>query len=410
MKDIVERFLSYIAIDTTSSEETDTTPSTPNQFILADQLADELKELGVKDVYRDEHAFVYGTVPGNLPYTCDTVGFLAHMDTSNAASGLNVKAKIIENYDGKDIVHDCGLVTSVNEYPQIAELKGKTIIVTDGNTLLGADDKAGIAIIMDFIQRLVENPDIPHGDIKVCFTPDEEIGIGIEKINLDHFVCDYAFTMDGGTVNDVNYENFNAATAVVTVTGNSIHPGSAKGKMINACQVLMDYHALLPVFQRPEFTENREGFNHMVQMEGTCEHAQSIYIIRNHDRVEFENQKALFKECERHINEMYGKQICVADVHDTYKNMKEEFKDRMYIIDLASKAIEKEGYVTTYTPIRGGTDGAKLTFKGLLTPNLGTGGMFYHGPHELLCVEDMKEMVNIVENVVRLTAERKKEA
>ncbi|MBR0229894.1 MAG: peptidase T, partial [Erysipelotrichaceae bacterium] len=324
MKDIVERFLSYTRIDTTSSEDTDVTPSTPNQFILADQLAEELRELGASEVYRDEHAFVYATVRSNLPYKTETVGFLAHMDTSNATSGNNIQAAIIENYDGKDIVHANGLVTSVEEYPQIAALKGKSIIITDGSTLLGADDKAGIAIIMDYVQRLAEHPEIPHGDIRICFTPDEEIGLGIEKINLDHFKCDYAFTVDGGEINDVTYENFNAATAVVTVTGNSIHPGSAKGKMINASQVLMDFHSLLPVFDRPEFTEGREGFNHLISINGTCEKAESVYIIRNHDRQQFEKQKQQFKYCERHINEMYGKEICHANVFDTYKNMVEE--------------------------------------------------------------------------------------
>ncbi len=407
MKDIVERFLSYTRIDTTSSEDTDVTPSTPNQFILADQLAEELRELGASEVYRDEHAFVYATVRSNLPYETETVGFLAHMDTSNATSGNNIQAAIIENYDGKDIVHANGLVTSVEEYPQIAALKGKSIIITDGSTLLGADDKAGIAIIMDYVQRLAEHPEIPHGDIRICFTPDEEIGLGIEKINLDHFKCDYAFTVDGGEINDVTYENFNAATAVVTVTGNSIHPGSAKGKMINASQVLMDFHSLLPVFDRPEFTEGREGFNHLISINGTCEKAESVYIIRNHDRQQFEKQKQHFKFCERHINEMYGKDICHANVFDTYKNMVEEFQGKMFIIYIAKKAIEMKGYAVTYTPIRGGTDGAKLTFKGVPTPNLGTGGLFCHGNHELLCIEDMKEMVDILENIGSLVSERK---
>ena len=406
MKDIVERFLSYTRIDTTSDEECLDTPSCSNQFILADQLVSELKELGIEDAHRDEHAFVYGTLLSNRDYSCDTVGFLAHMDTSNATSGFDVKGRIIENYDGNDIYLGNDIYTTVADFPQITSLKGKTIIVTDGKTLLGADDKAGVAIIMDYIQRLVEHPEIPHGTIKVCFTPDEEIGRGIDSIDLKEFVCDYAYTLDGGTVNDVTYENFNAATAIVKVEGVSIHPGSAKGKMINASQVLMDFHALLPVFERPEFTEGREGFNHLIQMEGTCEKATSVYIIRNHDAAEFERQKEEFRIAEKHINSMYGKDLLKVEIIDSYRNMVEEFKDRMYIVDLAAEAIRLEGYEPTYTPIRGGTDGSKLTFMGVPTPNLGTGGMFFHGNHELLCVEDMKEMVNILEKLGTLIAER----
>ena len=276
MKDIVERFISYTKVDTTSADDSKVCPSNPDEFILAHQLEEELKELGVQDVRVDDKCFVYGLLLANTDKKCDTVGFLAHMDTSNATSGKNIKARVIENYDGEDIELSEGIWTKVADYPQIAKLKGKDIIVTDGTTLLGADDKAGIAIIMDTVQYLQQHPECPHGDIRVCFTPDEEVGSGIGNINLDEFRCDYAFTVDGGAVNEITYETFNAASAQVIVHGNSIHPGDAKGKMINASQVLMDFHAMLPVFERPEFTEKREGFNHLTDMNGTVNY-QSIF-------------------------------------------------------------------------------------------------------------------------------------
>ena len=407
MKDIVERFISYTKINTTSVDDSEVCPSSRNQFVLAHQLEEELKELGVQDVIVDSKGFVYGFIPGNTDKKTDTIGFLAHMDTSNAASGENVKARVIENYDGKDIQLSKGIWSKVADYPQLAKLKGKDIIVTDGKTLLGADDKAGIAIIMDTVSELVKDPEFKHGDIRVCFTPDEETGSGIHNINLDVFKCDYAFTVDGGDVNGITYETFNAASAHVIIHGNSIHPGSAKNKMINASQVLMDFHAMLPVNERPEFTEKREGFNHLVGMEGTCEKAQGMYIIRNHDLGKLEQQKKQFEYIADHINKMYGKAVVELHLKDSYRNMREAFTDKMYIIEAACKAIEDAGYSPVSEPMRGGTDGAVLTVMGVPTPNLGTGGLFCHGNHEVLCIDDMKEMVKIVLNLIKNITERK---
>lgn len=406
MKDIVERFISYTRIDTTSVDDSAVCPSSPNQFILAHQLEEELKELGVQDVKVDDKCFVYGFIPGNIDKKTDTVGFLAHMDTSNAASGENVKARIIENYDGNDIELSEGIWSRVSDYPQLEKLKGKDIILTDGKTLLGADDKAGIAIIMDTISELAKHPEYKHGDLRVCFTPDEETGSGIKNIDLNEFRCDYAFTVDGGDVNGITYETFNAASAHVIIHGNSIHPGSAKGKMINASQVLMDFHAMLPVNERPEFTEKREGFNHLVEMKGTCETAEGLYIIRNHDLNKLEEQKKQFEYIADHINKMYGKEVVELRLRDAYRNMRKAFNDKMYIIEAACKAIEDAGYSPVSEPMRGGTDGAELTVRGVPTPNLGTGGLFCHGNHEVLCIDDMKEMVKITLNLIKNITER----
>jgi len=400
MKNIVERFISYTRIDTTSADDASTCPSTPNQFILARQLEEELKELNLKDVHVDEHAFVYATLPANSDRKCPVVGFLAHMDTSNMASGADIKARIIENYDGRDIELSEGIYTRVKEYPKIAELKGHDIIVTDGTTLLGGDDKAGIAIIMDAIQNLVNDPDARHGEIRVCFTPDEEIGAGIHNIRLEDFPCEYAYTVDGGDIDEVTYENFNAATAVVNFIGNSIHPGDAKGKMINALQLAVDFHSMLPAFERPENTEGREGFNHIVSLQGECEKAQAVYIIRNHDADELERQKHEFTEIAEHMNRMYGREVVDCRVSNSYRNMKEAFADRMYIIDVVSETLRQMGIEPSYTPIRGGTDGAQLTYMGIPTPNLGTGGLFCHGNHEMVSINNMKKMSEIVFNLI----------
>ncbi|MBR3351546.1 MAG: peptidase T [Erysipelotrichaceae bacterium] len=400
MKNIVERFISYTRIDTTSADDATTCPSTPNQFVLARQLEEELKELNLKDVHVDEHAFVYATLPANSDRKCPVVGFLAHMDTSNMASGADIKARIIENYDGGDIELSEGIYTRVREYPKIAELKGHDIIVTDGTTLLGGDDKAGIAIIMDAVQKLVNDPAARHGEIRICFTPDEEIGGGIHNIRLEDFPCDYAYTVDGGDIDEVTYENFNAATAVVNFIGNSIHPGDAKGKMINALQLAVDFHSMLPVFERPENTEGREGFNHIVSLQGECEKAQAVYIIRNHDADELERQKREFTEIAEHMNRMYGREVVDCRVNNSYRNMKEAFADRMYIIDVVSETLRQMGIEPSYTPIRGGTDGAQLTYMGIPTPNLGTGGLFCHGNHEMVSINNMKKMSEIVFNLI----------
>ncbi|MDI9541192.1 MAG: peptidase T [Bacillota bacterium] len=403
---IEERFINYTKIDTTSDAESKTCPSTPNQLILAEMLVEELKQLGVEDARMDENGFVYGTVESNVDHQTDVVGLLAHLDTSDATSGRDIKARIIRDYDGKDILLSEGIYTRVSDYPFLKDLKGKDLIVTDGTTLLGGDDKAGIAIIMDFIQYLYENPEVKHGKIMICFTPDEEIGSGILKIDLKQFVCDYAYTLDGGPVNCVTYENFNAANAVVTFSGNSIHPGDAKNKMINATQLAIDFHNMLPVNQRPEFTEKREGFNHLLGIVGDCQQAKSTYIIRNHDLDLLHQQMRHFELITMHINEMYNRHLVELQIKESYYNMKECLTDKMFIVEQAAKAIEQLGYKVEYDPIRGGTDGAHLSFMGIATPNLGTGGRNCHGNHELVIIDEMKEMVKVLANIINIVVER----
>lgn len=400
--DIVERFIGYVKIDTTSNEEVDKTPSSENQFVLAEKLKGELEQLGLSNISVADNSFVYATLPSNSENKCATVGFLAHMDTSNATSGKDIKTRIINDYDGKDITLSEGIVTSVDDYPFLNNLKGKSLIVTDGTTLLGGDDKAGIAIIMDMLQYLQEHKEIAHGNIEVCFTPDEEIGEGIKHIDLNRFKCDYAYTIDGGNPEAVCYENFNAATAEVSFYGNSIHPGDAKDKMINALQLAIDFHNMLPVNERAEYTSEREGFNHLLSLEGECQKAHSIYIIRNHDEEKLLRQMNEFKLAEQHLNSLYGKKVVEAIVKRTYNNMVECLKDKMYIIEQASKALKQEGIKATYPAIRGGTDGAVLSFMGIATPNLGTGDYNCHGNHELVCIDEMKTMSKVLVNLVSI--------
>ncbi|MGI6509457.1 MAG: peptidase T [Erysipelotrichaceae bacterium] len=403
---IEERFINYTKIDTTSDAGSNTCPSTVNQLVLADILVEELKQLGIKDARRADNGFVYGTVESNVDYKTDVVGLLAHLDTSDATSGKNIKARIIRDYDGKDILLSEGIYSTVKDYPFLEDLKGKDLIVTDGTTLLGGDDKAGIAIIMDFVQYLYENPEIRHGEIKICFTPDEEIGSGILNIDLKELACDYAYTLDGGPVNCVTYENFNAANAKLTFNGNSIHPGDAKNKMINATQLAIDFHNMLPVNQRPEFTEKREGFNHLLGITGDCQKAQSSYIIRNHDLDLLRQQMRHFELITMHMNEMHSRHVVELELKESYYNMKQCLIDKMFIVEQAAKAIEQLGYTVEYDPIRGGTDGAHLSFMGVATPNLGTGGRNCHGNHELVIIDEMKEMVKVLANIINIVVER----
>ncbi len=402
MERLTERFLRYVRIETTSSEETDCCPSTPGQFDLARLLVSELRELGIENAFMAENCFVYGHIVSNLDNEAAKVGFLAHMDTSNAASGKNVSPRIIEDYDGKDIVLNDTLTTSLKEFPQLKDYRGKSLIVTDGTTLLGGDDKAGIAIIMEYAAWLQSHPEVRHGDIYICFTPDEEIGAGIDHIDLKFFPVDYAYTMDGGSPREMTYECFNAATAVCQFTGVSIHPGSAKNRMINACELAMEFHALLPVNEKPQFTEGREGFNHLEYVEGTCAEAKSVYIIRNHDSAILERQKGDFRRAERFLNEKYGRKVAEVTITDAYRNMKEGFTGREYIIDNALNALRKNGLEPIITPMRGGTDGAKLTVMGVPTPNLGTGDMFCHGNHEIVCIEEMRTMVEVLKTLTNI--------
>lgn len=399
MKDIVERFINYTKIDTTSNDESGITPSSQEQFILANILKDELIELNLKDVEVSDNCFVYGTLASNTDKKCDVIGLSAHLDTSNATSGKNIKARVIKNYDGKDIKLSDNIYSTVKDYPFLADLKGDDIIVTDGTTLLGGDDKAGIAIIMDTLRCLNEN-NIKHGEIRVCFSPDEEIGEGIHHVDLNKFKCDYAYTLDGGLPNVLYYENFNAAHADITFNGVSIHPGSAKDKMINAIQLAMDFHSQLDEKARPEKTEKREGFNHILELSGTCQSAKDSYIIRNHDINLLHQQMQDFRDIAARMNQQYGREVVTLEIGEDYHNMKDCFKDKMYIVEKAAQAIASEGLTVEYDAMRGGTDGAILSYMGLPTPNLGTGAYNCHGNHELVDINHMEKLVKIVTKIV----------
>lgn len=400
---VVEKFLDYVSYETTSSDSSTTCPSTAIQLVLADHLKEELDRVGVSETVRDEYGYVYGYIPGN----CDgmTVGLIAHMDTSDAASGKNVKARIIENYDGSDIELSPGIVTAVSVFPELKNYVGKSLIVTDGTTLLGADDKAGVAEIVEVAETLISHPEIKHGPVRICFTPDEEVGRGTENFNYDLFKVDFAYTLDGGEPDAVEYENFNAASAVVTVNGRSVHPGSSKNKMVNALNVAMEFHSLLPYAMRPEYTEGYEGFNHLNNMEGDVSAAKMAYILRNHDMKKLEAQKSDFVAAETFINHKYGEGTVEVKLIDAYRNMKEKFEGHFEPIDMVKAAMKDRGMSYKEIAIRGGTDGANLTWNGILCPNIGTGGQNFHGVHEYCCVEDMKTMVSLVIRILELAAE-----
>lgn len=410
MSRLIDRFIKYVKIDTQSWEPSETFPSTLKQKDLAKLLAKELEEMGASDVvYDDEVCYVYATVPSTLKEDKDVpvIGFVAHMDTSMAVSGKDVKPRIVENYDGKDILlnEDLGIVFQVAENPEMESFIGKSLIVTDGTTLLGADDKAGVAEIMEMAEYLLEHPEIPHGKIRIAFTPDEEVGGGVDRFDVELFGADYAYTMDGGTLGELEYENFNAASARLHINGYSIHPGSAKNKMLNAILLAQEFQSLLPVHENPASTEGYEGFYHPDSMTGTVEHAEVDYIIRDHDMEKFEQKKAYFKKCADFMNEKYGRTVCVAEVTDSYYNMKEKIlPDNAHLIDNAVKAMKMEDVEAKIIPIRGGTDGARLSFMGLPCPNLCTGGGNCHGRFEYACVESMETSVKIMINIVKLYA------
>ena len=367
---ILEYFIKYVKIDTMSMEDTGVTPSTNKQFDLANVLASDLSELGLVDINIDEHAFVTAILPSNASNNNLSIGFIAHMDTIPGFSGTNVKPNIINNYDGNDI-HLNGISLTKEQFPFLSNLVGMTLITTDGTTVLGADDKAGIADIMGMLYYFKENPTVPHCEIRVAFTPDEEIGEGIEKINLEKLKCDFAYTVDGGAYNEINYENFNAASATVLVKGLDIHPGSAKNQMINAALVAMEFNGMLDIFARPEYTEGYEGFNHLCGIEGVVGEAKMVYILRNHDKEKLEQQKNEFLYAQEFINKKYNKELVNVIIKDSYSNMAEYIKKDPKCLDRATLAIRKLGFEPEASPIRGGTDGARLTLMGLNTPNLG---------------------------------------
>lgn len=397
---LIDKLIDYVKYETTSYEGNETFPSTNEQFELAKHLKDELDKLGLKQVQLDEYCYVYGYLPGDSNYL--TIGLNAHMDTSEAASGKNVNPRIIENYDGEDIKLSDTVTTSVERFPNMKKFIGKTIVVTDGNTLLGADDKAGIAVIMETLETLVNNPEIKHGPIWVCFSPDEEVGRGTEHFNYDLFKVDFAYTLDGGDPEEVEFENFNAASALVKVNGVSVHPGSAKNKMINAASVAMEFHSLLDPNAVPEKTEGYEGFNHLVSMKGECLNAELMYIIRNHDLDLLNKQKHDFEVAAQTLNDKYGYQIIDLKLVDAYRNMREKFEGNMKPIDIVKDAMNNLNMEFKAVAIRGGTDGAELTWKGILCPNLGNGGDNYHGVHEVWCKQDGEKAVELLLEVLKL--------
>lgn len=396
--ELLERFLSYVQVETTSDPVSEAVPSSEVQWSLAKILVKELNDLGVSNVYLDKACIVYGTIPANVE-GLPTYGLIAHMDTSPDASGKNVKPRVIENYDGNNIKlnEDTEMKTSV--FPSLLSKVGKTLIVTDGTTLLGADDKAGIAEIMDFVEYIMANPEVKHGTIKIAFTPDEEVGRGTENFDVKAFNCDFAYTVDGGEVEFVEYENFNAATAIIDIQGVSVHPGSAKHKMINASLVGMKFNSLLNEFDRPEYTEGFEGFNHLTDIYGDVEKCHMEYIIRNHDAKKFARQKEVFKNAVAFLNSQYDEDIVHLEIKDSYRNMIEILKDHMEVVEIAYDAIKACGITPQSNAIRGGTDGANLTFKELPCPNLGTGGYNYHGRFEYAVLEEMQQSVEILKKI-----------
>ena len=410
---IVERFLSYVAFDTQSSEETNVTPSTEKQRVFAQHLKEELIAEGLQEVELDELGYLYATLPANIDRQMSdtdqqvpTIGFIAHMDTSPDASGKDVKPRIIEKYDGTDILLSESIVTSVEKFPELRDHIGEDLIVTDGTTLLGADDKAGIAEIVQAMVYLQKHPEIKHGKIRVGFNPDEEIGLGAHHFDVKKFGCDFAYTMDGSEVGEIEFENFSAASAKITINGCSVHPGYAKDKMINAVRIATELVNLLPADETPEMTEGYEGFFHLTNLNGSVEKAQLSFIIRDHDREYFESRKAEMLDIMETINEKYGEGVAELEMKDQYYNMREMVEPKMYIIDIAKQAIAEAGMTPKIKAIRGGTDGAQLSFKGLPCPNIFAGGLNFHGPHEFLPIQSMEKAMMTVVNICRITAEQ----
>ena len=402
---VEERFLKYIAVDTTSDPSSDTFPSTKSQLDFAAALREEMESLGLENVSIDQYGYVFGTIPSTIKdYSGKILGFISHMDTSCAESGKNIRPRIIKNYDGKDIVlnEEKNIIMSPRDFSNLAQYQGQDLIVTDGNTLLGGDDKAGIAEILTAAEYLLAHPEIPHGPVRVGFTPDEEIGQGTEHFDVEKFGADFAYTMDGGECGELEYENFNAAEAVADFNGVSIHPGSAKGKMINAIRLAMEYERLMPSVQRPECTEGREGFIHLDSLQGSVDHARSEYIIRDHDMDLFQKKKKHMEDMARIMNIKYGYEAVSLKIQDSYFNMKEKVEPHRFLIDNVLKVYEKLGIQPQIQPIRGGTDGAQLSFKGLPCPNLGTGDHNCHGHFEFTCIQAMEKSVEVIVELVRL--------
>ncbi|MBP5278116.1 MAG: peptidase T [Prevotella sp.] len=403
--DITERFLNYVKFDTQSSEESTTVPSTAKQLIFAKYLKEELENEGFSDVEMDENGYIYATLKSNMKKEVPTIGFISHYDTSPDCSGENVKPRIIRNYDGKDIELSPGIISATSKFPELLRHVGEDLIVTDGTTLLGADDKSGIAEIVQAMCYLRDHKEIKHGDIRIGFNPDEEIGMGAHHFDVEKFGCEWAYTMDGGDLGELEFENFNAASAKVFIKGISVHPGYAKGKMVNANRLAAEFIAILPADETPETTEGYEGFYHLIGIESNIENAKLSYIIRDHDRDIFEDRKAFIKKAVAQMNEKYGEGTVTAEVKDQYYNMKEMIDPNMHVIDIVLKAMQQCNVPPKVSPIRGGTDGAQLSFKGLPCPNIFAGGINFHGPYEFISIQVMEKAMQVIVKICEITAE-----
>lgn len=405
---VIERFLKYVTFDTQSDESTGVTPSTPKQMVFAQYLKTELEELGLKDISLDENGYLFATLPSNVNHEVPVVGFIAHMDTSPDMSGENVKPRIVEKYDGKDIplCAEENIILSPANFPELLDHVGEDLIVTDGYTLLGADDKAGIAEIVGAVAYLIAHPEIKHGDIRIGFNPDEEIGLGAHKFDVEKFGAKWAYTMDGGEVGELEFENFNAAAAKIRVKGRNVHPGYARNKMINSLLVANEYASLLPANETPGTTEGYEGFYHLIGMEGEVENTVLSYIVRDHDREKFEARKQALLNYAAQLNEKYGEGTVTVELKDQYYNMRQQVEPLMHIIDIAFAAMQEAGVTPKVKAIRGGTDGAQLSFKGLPCPNIFAGGLNFHGRYEFVPVQSIEKAMNVVVKIAELTAKR----
>ncbi len=402
--DITERFLNYTKFDTQSKEDSDQVPSTEKQLVFANYLKKELENEGFNDVEMDNKGYIYATLKANVKGDIPTIGFISHYDTSPDCSGADIKARIVNNYDGSDILLSEGIISSPKKFPELLKHIGEDLIVTDGHTLLGADDKAGIAEIIQAMCWLRDHPEVKHGKIRIAFNPDEEIGMGAHHFDVEKFGCDWAYTMDGGDVGELEFENFNAASAKILIKGVSVHPGYAKNKMINANILATEFAQLLPVEERPETTEGYQGFYHLLGIESNVEQAKLSYIIRDHDRDRFEERKRLVQRCAEQMNETYGEGTVIAEIKDQYYNMKEKIDPQMHVIDLVLHAMQDCGVAPKVKPIRGGTDGAQLSFKGLPCPNIFAGGVNFHGPYEFVSIQSMKQAMQVIIRICELTA------
>lgn len=402
--DITERFINYTKFDTQSSEDSQTVPSTSKQLVFAKYLKEELEREGFSDVEMDEKGYIYATLKANTKKDVPTIGFISHYDTSPDASGADIKARIVKNYDGGDIILSEGIVSSPEKFPELKAHVGEDLIVTDGHTLLGADDKSGIAEIVDAMCYLRDHDEIEHGDIRMGFNPDEEIGLGAHHFDVEKFGCSWAYTMDGGDIGDLEYENFNAASAKITIKGVSVHTGYAKDKMINANRLACEFNAMIPDTDIPENTEGYQGFYHLLGMETRTEEAKMSYLIRDHDREKFEDRKDFMEDCARKMNEKYGEGTVEIVIKDQYYNMKEKIEPNMHVIDIVLQAMQETGVAPKVEPIRGGTDGAQLSFKGLPCPNIFAGGVNFHGPYEFVSIQVMKKAVEVIVKICEITA------